>query len=143
MILEVATNGREVKLDWDTGSLEHILRANTTELQDVRGVDCTGRQNDLLVSIKCIDLSSRSIGGLNASRSKPAVEQDFVDLIIGQQLQVSATRSGQVVGVQRRRPSFRFRVQGRRGPVNAHCVSESMFLDEGDFHVRERVKERI
>jgi hypothetical protein len=50
MILQVGSNTWEVDDNWDTERLEGLLRSDTRKLQNLRGVQGSGGDNDLLGS---------------------------------------------------------------------------------------------
>lgn len=114
MVLEVGTNGIELEVNLDTSSLENSLGTDTTELQQLGGLNGTSGKDDFFLSVDSVGLA-RSIGDLNTSgheRLLAGVEDDLVGDSVEENLQVGAGLNRVVVRVTCMRSASSGRVHG-------------------------------
>ncbi len=101
MVLEIASNGREVELYRHAGGFQDIFRSDTTELQDLRCMDSASREDDLLVRLELIHFPSGPVNGFNTLRRKASVEQDLGHSVLSQHLQIATVRHRVIVCIER------------------------------------------
>lgn len=102
--LEVGTNTGKINHDRDVGALQEGRRADAAALEDLRGVQVAGGEDDLGVGAD--GLHVLTVGGAaslyrDARRAFRRVEEDFVHAVASQQLEVRPRGNRRVVSVDR------------------------------------------
>lgn len=122
MILQVGSNTWKVDDNWDTERLEGLLRSNTRKLQNLRGVQGSGGDNDLLggKDLRRISASSSTVAYTNGLL---ALEKDLLDKVLCEDLVVGSGLDAVVTGNTGTASGLGLWVQDSGYPEDTNVVS--------------------